>query len=458
MYKPLICKVFGEPWHRVSLFYSTKSNIHNIMVAQLGLDHNIISNTLRINDDNELSEKQVTQNCKILKKQTVKLQNVNLLIHCLKLEPAILTNRILLLEEMGVKNITLDHIARFPASMRKTIRVFKKKHNIPPEIDVVQNMFQSVGKYEIPNITKLKGRPRTSDYYMQSIIYYKTFYLKLFYKPLLKFHAYKYQSFRQITKMLDVLQTQCQIDRRFLNQNPYLLDLDPDNVLDFLNQFKDVQIDGSNIVNIIKTCPRILQNDVSSVTELTQLYEHYNAHKMTPHLNLPRLIMEGDMFILRCSEHQAYPRTIQKKYIKQLFKIELGNESKELISFFIRHPHWRDIPIFSIHKMILYLKKYYKKEEIVANIHLVLYPMHAVKKTLEKVNEKYSRQNKFAYTNSQRLALCLYLLEKGYHFSGDAVWEIMHSGEDQDKIKFENSEECINDHNTFDKTYNSYLQ
>lgn len=45
-----------------------------------------------------------------------------------------------------------------------------------------------------------------------------------------------------------------------------------------------------------------------------------------------------------------------------------------------------------------------------------------VKKILADLKQQYSQNTKYSFTNSQYLALCLYMLEKDNHFTGDGVW------------------------------------
>jgi len=45
-----------------------------------------------------------------------------------------------------------------------------------------------------------------------------------------------------------------------------------------------------------------------------------------------------------------------------------------------------------------------------------------VKKVLADLKQQYSQNIEYSFTNSQYLALCLYILEKNNHFTGDGVW------------------------------------
>nr|XP_033341567.1 transcription termination factor 5, mitochondrial isoform X2 [Megalopta genalis] len=468
MYKLFICKTFVETCYKQSLFYSTKCNIREILTTQLGLDHNTMENILRDKNYNfdTLSEQNITKNCKILKDLAVEMQNTNFLIDCLKLEPRILTNRILLLEEIGVTTVSLDHIYGFSSSMRKTLKSFKQRYNMPPETDIVKNMLNSVGKSPLSsNALKLQGRAKTADYYILTMTYYKTFYLKVYNKPLLSSAVFKYQSFRQLTGLVDILKTKFQIDKDFLDRHPFLLTLHLDDVNHFLNEFEDIKIHGASMVDLVKKFPRLLQYDISNIKALRALFEELNVQEHAVYSNLQILGMEKDSFVKRSIEPLTHPRVARKKYLQFLLNEAFGKDAMQCVSSITRHPHWKNIPFSVMYKMIIYLKENYTLEDILPNIHLILYPLSTVKKMIETVDKEYSLRNKLDYTNSQRLALCLYMLEKSYHFSGDAVWKTLYPEESSNKTNLENletnlenSEECSYNVNTIDKGFNPYMK
>ncbi|XP_076651705.1 mitochondrial transcription termination factor 5 [Halictus rubicundus] len=534
MNKLFVRKAFIQTCFNRSSFYSTKPDIHEIIATQLELDHDTVKTVFqrKIDVNSQLSENQITQNCRTLKKLIVDMQNTRSLMECLRLEPKILTNRILLLEEMGVKTVTLDHIFQFPSSMRKKVNAFKKRHKIPEEQDIVKNMFRSIGISELPNMRKLSGGAHTADYYLHSMTYYKTCYLKLYHKPLLRSHLFKYQSFRQLAELINIFETILRVDKKFLNRYYFVLDLNPDDIIYLLNEFKDIKIGGLDITEVVRRYPRILQCDIPNTKELLCLFNQYKVQNNTLHSNLPILRMKKTTFVERyktvsthpefgvwlrhsrmlylliahkltmdrvdmlrfmnrldmasfhaiyCSRNlfqrvhtpSRHPRVARKKYLNYLFTEHFKTDGQELVNYITRHPYWKNIPFSAIYKVLIYLKKSYSQEDIISNLHLTLYPLDVVSKMLETVNEQYSSEK--GYTDRQRLALCLYMLERAYHFSGDAVWKIMHTEDDldlklsdfenSDEIELENldeiypedSENCSDSVNAIDKQFAAYL-
>lgn len=50
---------------------------------------------------------------------------------------------------------------------------------------------------------------------------------------------------------------------------------------------------------------------------------------------------------------------------------------------------------------------------------------------LTELRQKYSQSTEYSFTNSQYLALCLYMLEKDNHFTGDGIWNNGHNSMQQ---------------------------
>lgn len=50
---------------------------------------------------------------------------------------------------------------------------------------------------------------------------------------------------------------------------------------------------------------------------------------------------------------------------------------------------------------------------------------------LADLKQHYSQNTKYSFTNGQYLALCLYMLEKDTHFTGDGIWSNGHDVKQQ---------------------------
>jgi len=75
-----------------------------------------------------------------------------------------------------------------------------------------------------------------------------------------------------------------------------------------------------------------------------------------------------------------------------------------------------------------------------------------VKKILADLKQHYSQNTKYSFTNGQYLALCLYMLEKDTHFTGDGIWSNGHDVKQQSLEKISVVEGI--DNNTVQSTDN----
>ncbi|CAG2053744.1 unnamed protein product, partial [Timema podura] len=94
----------------------------------------------------------------------------------------------------------------------------------------------------------------------------------------------------------------------------------------------------------------------------------------------------------------------------------LGLPEIEIRQGFHRHPYWCHIPLHSVKDTLHYLLELgYTREQVWSNVHLLVYPrLQTVSGGLVVLESELSA--------SQRLAMCLYFIEKEFHFTGDGVW------------------------------------
>lgn len=418
----------------------------------------------------------------------VNLEKIEYLARCLMIQPMVMRNRIFILKEMGVESVDLQHIYRFPGYMRKSVARFLVAHNIPAKDSYFETVFNNVGiQIDKTNIDKkvLNNRMKTGDYYATCMLYYKMYHLKLSDHTFYKNKRMKYLSFAELSRLLKILKHKCKLDEVFLKENPYLLNLDPDNVEEFLSEFESIKISGRNVIDIIKIHPRILFYEPQQVKELLQLYKIIGVpeHTITSYLQvlgmnkgtfLERYMQIANQFELalwlkhsrvlcmiyyyklvsnrvnylrplNCmntanintylAEKKFFLRFVEgevqhtavRKFLLYVIRKELGEDKVYLVHSIERHPYWRHIPLMHIDQMIRFLKKSFTVDDICLNIHIILYPRSKVTEVLNSVYESYSQEKGYNFTPTQYLAVCLYKLEKKYHFSGDAVWQTVHN-------------------------------
>lgn len=469
------------------LYFCTRVHISNLLTEHLNLTHNGIKKLITLEKDAciaKIPEDQIIRNCKILQNMDVNLEQVEFLASCLKLQPIIIKNRIAILKEMGVKSVNLKHIYRFPEAMRKTLKSFKIMYDIPANEDIMQNLVQYIRmtiNKDYESSMEVKSTTRTGDFYQMCMLHYKTIYLNLRDPLFYKNRKLKYQSFTEMFKLINVLKTKCKFDNEFLKKHPYLLNMDADNIEQFLTEFQSFNSNGNNIYDFVKKFPRTLFSEASKAKELLELYNSLNippqalssyasAFKMEKDVFLKRYMnianrcdlsiwlqhrrvlsmvyyyrmiinrasyltllsnlynaniqtfLSDKMYFSRFTEGEIFYTAIKKHLLYILHK-ELGEDKTYVIDSIMRHPYWKHVSLVQIDRMLRCLKKYYSVDDICINVHIILYPRSKVVKVLNSLRREYSLENGYKFTPAQYLALCLYKLEKKYHFSGDAVWQ-----------------------------------
>ncbi|KOX73122.1 hypothetical protein WN51_14609 [Melipona quadrifasciata] len=396
---------------------TTESKIYNVLATNLKLDGNAIKILQKNKVDSKLRkipEEQIIRNCIILQNMNIKLDKVELLTDCLKLQPKTLRNRILILKEMGVKSINLYNIQRFLLLMQKSTMCFKELFDIP--------------------------RNKTGSYYQLCIIYYQICHMKIHNELFYRGKKIRYVSLTEMIRLLDVLKNKCQLDEEFLEKHSYLLNIDVDNVEEILKEL-NTKLNDKNVIDLIKSYPRILLHHISKIKNTLQLYQNFDLQNQTLKSVLQGFKINKDTFIERYTNIAnnsdldvwlKHPRLVYiegdlshttRKHVRYILGKEFGDNKIHLLSSIEKHPFWKSIPLLCVDRTIKYLKEYFSIEDICKNIQIVLYPRLLIDDTLNLLYKEYSSQNGYNFTSTQYLALCLYKLEQKYHFSGDGVWQ-----------------------------------
>lgn len=101
------------------------------------------------------------------------------------------------------------------------------------------------------------------------------------------------------------------------------------------------------------------------------------------------------------------------------------NEIRSVLS---RHPNWCHVPLLDVKKSLDYLQSSgYKNKDILNNLHLILYPIARIEEKLVLIKEERMNIENLSVDSSklmpsELLGLCLYLIERDFHFTGDGIW------------------------------------
>ncbi|XP_024227048.1 transcription termination factor 5, mitochondrial [Bombus impatiens] len=466
--------------------FSTQIKIDDILTTYLKLDNNTIETFHEYKKKSKIikiSKNRLIRNCITLRDLDIRLEKKEYLLECLMLDPKLLKNRILVLKEVGIDSVDLFHIRRFSILMYKSVNQFKKLHGISSSQSIMRILFSNIGiKVDIPDQKMLKKETtmRIGSYYQLCVLYHKTYHMKLHDELFYKQKKMKYLSLTEMSRMLDVLKHKCQFDIEFLKQHLYLLNVDVDNVEQFLNEFKYLKINNKNMFEIIRIYPRILLRDVSETKELLQIFQSFEIPHRSLYTIVNGLKMKKDTFLRRytaiennlelaiwlkhprimfmtyfyklvinrltylkhlnlannanintyLSNKEFFSRFLEGntyvaagKHLAYILRKELGHDKVHVLSSIQRHPYWRYVSLTQISETIQYLKEHFSIDNICKNIQIILYPMSTIDNTLNLLYKECSLQDGYNYTPTQYLALCLYKLEQKHHFSGDGVWQ-----------------------------------
>lgn len=462
---------------------SERSRVRSLLSEILCLDRKVIDSVLFFygKELKQIPSERIIQNCKLCKNLNVELNPITNIPNVLRQNSIFLKHKIFLLQEMGVPNISLSLITRISKDMNTSANDFKKKTNIPKDQHIMTNLTKHIVEQtsNVPPLALLDETLPVIMHYEQCILYYTTVKLGLSDKSLCK-QGKRYKSIRIMLKMLQLCKENLGLDEDYIRKQPSILVLCPDNAKAVIQSLRYIGIDTIRLQDIIRKQPEILSYNPQNITKILQSFKKYELpvtavnscvrvlkvnhntfeRRMEYLLSLPMIqVWSNDSHILHCiindkkvkqrikyleqaglskwaniktliCDEKQFAKNCQEeflhtkkyKYIKYILCNELGSDKHHLIDFLRRHPYWNRIAYNDIYNTLCYLKENFSNEDICNNIQLILYQWPLIDKWLQEVEKfnYYDRNN--ILTPTQRLALCLYYLEKNNHFTGDGVW------------------------------------
>lgn len=366
--------------------------------------------------------------------------------------------------------------------MKIPVTEFKKKTNIPMEQSIMINLLRHIDENisDPPPLELLNESLPLFMHFEKCFLYYIMCKLGTNDTKSIIRKTRKYKSFNLMTRMLKIFKEEIGVDEKYLQKHLYILDFCPDETENALETLKNIKIGTMTIYEAIKKQPNILQYDSKNIKELLQSIKKFEVDdkavdyylkglnltndtfvkKMTYYMSQPDIkvwckssrilyfmthedvimsrinylrkigfIKWANMHLLTCS-NQYFKKylddelryTNKRTYVKYILYKELGYDKLHVVNSLMRHPYWNRISFTDMNDTLCSLKNNFSIEDICKNIHLVLYPWPLIDKALEKIQDPFKQKQK--YTSCQLLALCLYLLEKNNHFTGDGVWNL----------------------------------
>lgn len=458
-------------------YFLKKKEYQKILMTNLGFNSDEADEVINASFLN-FPRHRLLSNCLICQKYNVSVHPADL-HSCITLNSHKLEHRINLLKDLGVSELKSSLINKGIYLLRRQMSVFKKKTNIPADYNVVENIFNRLGREVAIDTSQLKVNDKmtTKQYYETCLLHCKT---KIFNLPYLDdeilLHSYmKCKSISMIAETLKILRVDLDYNEQMIRKNPVIITASADNIRSFLSNFTDIY--GIPIATFLRKYPKMLFQDADNVKELLISFKRYeipkkqvmnfvdifemcndtflrridyvkrhpDLHVWYKHPRILRVIFHKKMTndrveylqTLNCMKW-ARPNTllttkiyidkfaqnagnlcISKKGLKHVLNEELGVDMSDVL---MKHQYWKVRGFVEIEQMLKYLKKHFTISEICQNIHIILYSQSRVEELLNDLKRQYSQSSRYKFTNGQYLALCLYMLEKNTNFTGDGVW------------------------------------
>ncbi|KAI4498408.1 hypothetical protein M0802_006587 [Mischocyttarus mexicanus] len=458
----------------------------------------------------KMHENRIVRNVQMCNENNIELKDAKDMHKCFLIYSQSLKHKIFFLQELGVPKINIKMIYRLGFYLERPADEFKKITNIPEEQHIMNNMINCIGEnlFNMPPIEKLKESLPVKKHYNELFSYYLQYkFGPITEKPKIE-RGIKYKSIRLMNKLIDIYRDDIGLDLKYMKSHINIFDVCPDYARYVLDTLKDYNMFNSTIKEIAKKWYEILNYDPENTIKILSTLKKYeldgkalkhcveilrfdndylndqlNELSTTPdirvwckaHRILYFLIHKGKiqerLELLRkknciksvnvhliTTSKNYFDRFLQDDciyqgksiYIEYIFCKELGSDKKYLMNIFKRHPYWNKVSFVDMDDSLRYVKEYYSIEDICRNIQIILYSRSIISKTLQTIKESdpFSKE----YTPSQQLALCMYLLEKDNHFTGDGIWDIGNTNEltNDKEIELLDPNEFLDSNQSFD--------
>ncbi|XP_012284844.1 transcription termination factor 5, mitochondrial [Orussus abietinus] len=459
---------------------------------------------------NEKSKQQVMTNLFICKKinlfQDRKVSSVKLF----DMPPSTFEIRGLLLKELGVTDIEPLHMYRFAHCMKLPMSSFKKLANIPTSVNVCENLLSYLHKAppEVPPLQQPDDNATVMDHYLHCIQYYLHWKFDLSESEVQKYFKistlFRYRSFNHMRAVVDLLIDEFHFSIEDIRKCVFLLGCHPEKLKYMLTEME--RLTSIDIRTMFKNYPRVPVLRTEAVPKIFQILKSYdipdsviikhpevflippstldlrlkyvfNSPKLCILRNNPKLLrliylydtvmirlkylehlnMDYTSISLLISSNTTFSRAVSTKgykltmeeltyYLTLEFEFDITYVQTKLR----KHPFWRYTSIPQIKETVLYLKERFSPIDISKCVYIILYPREKVENALNVVERYDSTYGIASFTPSQVLSLCVYILERDHHFSGDGIWRI------NTKSNEITLDESFADLRTLDPSYNSF--
>ncbi|KAI4484066.1 hypothetical protein M0804_007522 [Polistes exclamans] len=469
--------------------FLSEEKLRNVLLTNLHVEPREIDQLFNLYSERllKISEKRIIRNCQICNEHNVELKTARNIFTCFVMYSHLLKHRIFVLQELGVPKIDINLVWRLAHYMRRPASEFKTITKIPEEQHIINNIINHIdgNLSNVLPIEKLNESVSTKEHYKACFSYYAQHKLGAKNDEPLKYKGFMFKSIRIMTKLIDFYRDKFGFDLEYIRNHLHILDVCPDYAQYVMDNLKDYKISDYNFQEVVKKWYKILHYDPENTKKVLLTLKKYELDGKPLRYCIKILKVDNDYLIDKLNELSTTPdirvwfksqrilffivhkNTINKRiellrkrgyiksanshlitsdnsffkkflqdevscsvkgtYIVYILCKELGSDKEDLINILKKHPYWNKVSFVDIDDTLRNIKEYYSIEDICRNIHIILYPWATIKKTLQTINESDTFCKE--YTLSQQLALCLYLMEKNNHFTGDAIWNIEDNNE-----------------------------
>ncbi|CAH2099886.1 unnamed protein product [Euphydryas editha] len=175
--------------------------------------------------------------------------------------------------------------------------------------------------------------------------------------------------------------------------------------------------------------PRFLKMIHYNKTALKRLMKLYSNNKKCLSLN----ILSGSSAHYETFEKAPGDRLGKGKDLVFCITKSLGYSfnTSDVRSVIKRHPFWINIPLIQVKYVYEQLSTDFSANDIYENCPILLYPWNKIRETINLLDKNLFKNSTVLpheqiditlLSNSQKLSLVLYLLEKKHYFTGNGVW------------------------------------
>ncbi|KAK2587874.1 hypothetical protein KPH14_003971 [Odynerus spinipes] len=469
-----------------SIVSPSKLDYHDLLLKHLPIGIKDADNIMFLNEKKllQIPPDRFIKNCELLRNFNVELNPTTNVVNCLNLHHTTVKHRIFLLQEMGVPTVDVNLIYRLPVHMKASANNFKRKSNIPMNEDIMTNLLSHINNINLDSLPLKLLDPLLPLFmhYEQCFAYHIRCELDIIDLKALHCIGRKYKSIRLSGRLFKLFKEEIGVDENYFKCRLYISDMCPDNVEYMLESLENIQIGSLTVREAIKKKPQISQYDPENIKQLLQSFKTYGIppiavnrclqvcklkhevfiQRMKQLLSFPdtslwtknpqilhiilnenigeridylreighmkwinmRLLISNDSYFAKFKKDEIAPSN-KRTYVRCIIYKEIGSNRDDIVELLTRHPYWNRVSFLDIYYTLQFLKERFHIKDICCNIHLILYPRSAIEATLENIeNYTYIHNQKYTFTSSQLLALCLYLIEKNNHFTGDGIWNL----------------------------------